>query len=127
MKVKIISEPYYSTPAPKLTKKMFDWFWTNIWRVKQYICEIDYEIYLLEIRINQALPYTNVHFYVKLHTNSGVEQMHFTWDMTEGKYMGDYGERKNCVMRMLEETKDNFRRLSKQEQRAYQISKIMEL
>jgi hypothetical protein len=34
MKIRIHSEPYYNNPAPKLTKKMFDWFWTRIFFVK---------------------------------------------------------------------------------------------
>ncbi len=81
MKISIKSEPYIKCPKPKLTKKMFDWFWTTLWslRLEQYTDAIE----TIDIRLNSALEFTPVHFYI---TINGVHKFHKEWDRREGKF-----------------------------------------
>lgn len=88
MKLTIKSEQYGITPAPKLNKVMFDWLWGHWWKVRNhffplmrggYSVDTIKNIETIEIRINQALEWTDVHFYI---TINGIHKLH----LSAGKY-----------------------------------------
>lgn len=71
MKIRIKSEPYIKCPAPKLTRNLFDWFWNDFWslNLSHFVDSLE----TIDIRLNQALPYTPIHFYI---TVNGVHKFH---------------------------------------------------
>lgn len=71
MKIQITSLPYFNTPAPKKQKKVFDWFWRNFFKFR--FEKIYNSIDSVDIQIQQALPWTNLHFYITI--NNDVENM----------------------------------------------------
>lgn len=96
MKIRINSEPYIANPAPKLTKQMFDWFWTTLWslRLEYYTPSIE----TIEIRINQALSNFPIHFYI---TINGIYEFHKEWDGRSGKYLSSY-TRSRILMQVID-------------------------
>ena len=75
MKISIKSQPYGITPKPVLTKAMFDWFWDNFHKVRNAHQSIYNPIVItdLKIRINQALSWMPLHFYIRV---NGQEEFH---------------------------------------------------
>ena len=83
MKLKIVSEKYGITPAPVITNDMMTYFWSKFDLIARNN-EIDWPIESIHIRVNQALPWTDYHFYVTI--NNDIETNEHTYHMQFGKY-----------------------------------------
>jgi len=68
MKIYINKETYYSNPCPKITKDMWNWFYSYLWFVfSRYNVKNIMKIETIHIRINQAYKGCgNIHFYVTI-------------------------------------------------------------
>ena len=73
MKIKIHKETYYNNPCPKITKEMWDWFYSTLWLSFRAANHKDIKkVHTMDIRINQAYKgCINIHFYVTI--NKGLE------------------------------------------------------
>jgi hypothetical protein len=71
MKIFIKKQKYIKNPCPKLNKRVWDWFWFNFYRHRfEHMADCVEE---LDVIIEQALPYSNIHFYITL---NGVHKSH---------------------------------------------------
>lgn len=83
MKIRIKSERYGTTPAPSITKNMMEYFWAKkypyIYRPLGNLSPVE----SINIRINQALPWMDYHFYVTI--NNDVESEGHTFHVQFNK------------------------------------------
>jgi len=84
MKIRIYSEKYGITPAPSITKNMMGYFWAKkyfiVYRQLSNLSPIE----SIKIRINQALPWMDYHFYVTI--NNDVESKDHTFHIQFNKH-----------------------------------------
>ena len=73
MKISINKETYYNNPCPKITKGMWDWFYSTLWcsfRDRNHTGVK--KIHTMDIRINQAYKgCATIHFYITI--NKGLK------------------------------------------------------
>lgn len=82
MKIFINKEKYYNNPCPKITKEMWDWFYTSLWASYiQFTNNYIKEFHTMHIRINQAYKGCNqIHFYITLNKGYKDEfEFHKLW------------------------------------------------
>ncbi len=71
MKIRIKPERYGITAAPSITKNMMEYFWEKKYFIIDRQLGHHFPIESINIRINQALPWMDYHFYVTI--NNDVE------------------------------------------------------
>lgn len=112
MKLSIKSESYGITPAPKLTKRMFEFLWS---KKIPFILNHNKHLYPVEsinIRVNQALFWMDYHFYITF--NNDVENENNTFHV-------QFGE--NDIKRYLESKQDTDSIMFEDYQKGYDSKK----
>ena len=92
MKIRIKPERYGITAAPSITKNMMEYFWSKkYFIVKRHLDNLS-PIESINIRINQALPWMDYHFYVTINNDVESEEhtFHIQFNKSEAERYFEY-------------------------------------
>lgn len=90
MKIKVNKETFINVPCPKITRRMWNWYYSNLYTSARNLGGLEgvTKIDTIDIRINTSYGGAyNVHFYTSI---NGGEEFYMPWDHNEPRLLDEF-------------------------------------